>query len=127
MHKQSFLKVRGEPKLEKSIVNIQCGDLTQGCGNAEVQIKTDRSPQVMKPFHLYVKAAGVKSLAVDFSMQGMPMGLNRYRLIQQADVVWYGEVILPACVQGRSDWLMEVDVTTTKAERLYHVAFQSTK
>jgi hypothetical protein len=114
------------------IVTLPCPDLTLGCGNASIQVKSDHVPQVMRPFHIRVVSATAtstltNSIYVDFAMEGMSMGFNRYRLIQQADGGWHGEMILPFCVQGRSDWLMEVTVNSDMDEKRYHLAFQAAK
>lgn len=115
-----------------AIVTLPCPDLTLGCGNASIQVKADHTPQVMRPFQVRVTNAAAtntltNSIYADFAMAGMSMGLNRYRLIQQADGSWQGEIILPVCVQGRSDWLVEVTVSSDKEEKRYHLAFQATK
>lgn len=113
--------------LASEIIELPCNELAFGCGNASLQIKSDHTPQVMKPFNLHVNSSPANSVYVDFAMAGMSMGLNRYRLIQQADGQWHGDIILPVCVQGRSDWLMEVTVSTGEEEKRYHLPFQAIK
>lgn len=113
-------------KSVSAVVDLPCADLTMGCGIAGMQIKADHAPHVMRAFHLNV-AATADSVYVDFAMAGMSMGLNRYRLIQQTDGGWQGEIILPVCVQGRSDWLMEITANTATEEKRYHLAFNATK
>lgn len=132
-----YKRVVSANKPTSAILALPCPDLTLGCGNASIQVKADHAPQVMRPFHLRVSNATANTLTnsiyVDFAMAGMSMGLNRYRLIQQADGSWQGEIILPVCVQGRSDWLMEVTVSSVKQdssakqELRYHLTFQATK
>jgi hypothetical protein len=127
-----YKRVVSSNKPASAIVNLPCPDLTLGCGNASIQVKVDHAPQVMLPFNIRVTSTTVtstitNSIYVDFAMAGMSMGLNRYRLIQQADGHWLGEIILPVCVQGRSDWLMEVTINSGKDEKRYHLAFQATK
>ncbi len=48
---------------------------------------------------------------VQFQMRDMDMGLNRYRLIADADGVWRGQAMLPVCSDDRSDWLAQVTIT----------------
>ncbi|HYG14046.1 MAG TPA: hypothetical protein VD885_07875, partial [Methylophilaceae bacterium] len=60
-----------------------------------------------------------------FAMQGMEMGLNRYRLLRQPDGKWAAEVTLPVCVQGRSDWLMELEVIEPDGAHRYQLAFRA--
>jgi hypothetical protein len=132
-----YKRVVSANKPSSVIVSLPCPDLTLGCGNDSIQVKTDHAPQVMRPFQVRVTNTTVSTLSdsiyVDFAMVGMSMGLNRYRLIQQADGSWQGDIILPVCVQGRSDWLMEVTAssakedTSAKQEIRYHLAFQATK
>lgn len=119
---------------EKSaIVQLPCSNIMVGCGNAKIKINADRQPQVMRAFKLKVTSVPASQIYVDFAMAGMSMGLNRYKLIQQADGHWQSEVILPLCVQGRSDWLMEVTVSTSavgfssNVEKRYRLVFQATK
>lgn len=56
------------------------------------------------------KTAVVDSVVVDFQMQGMAMGTNRYRL-QQEENRWQGTVILPVCTASRTDWQAIVEFT----------------
>lgn len=111
-------------KSVSTAVDLPCSDLTTGCSVTGIQVKADRAPQVMRAFHLNVTTAASR-VYVDFAMAGMSMGLNRYRLIQQADGGWQGEILLPACVQGRSDWLMEITANTATEEKRYHLKFQA--
>ncbi len=48
---------------------------------------------------------------VQFQMRAMDMGINRYRLIADADGVWRGRAMLPVCSAGRSDWIVQVDIS----------------
>ena len=47
---------------------------------------------------------------LEFRMQAMDMGMNRYRLLRNDQGAWTGEATLPVCSSGRSDWLAEVDI-----------------
>ena len=109
---------------------LSCPDITQPCGNEMFTIQFSEAPQVMKPFHLNFhmnRAEAVKNIHVDFAMQSMEMGLNRYRLIQ-ADQSgdWQAEVTLPICVQGRSDWNMLVEVEAGGKVQRFQLPFSAT-
>jgi hypothetical protein len=47
--------------------------------------------------------------AAEFTMRSMDMGFNRYRFIR-ANGRWEASVTLPACVSGRRDWMMTLDL-----------------
>jgi len=54
-------------------------------------------------------------------LRGMEMGFNRYRLLPDGPGSWQAEVLLPACIQGRKDWLMTLEVDG----RRYELPFKS--
>lgn len=106
---------------------LSCAHITKSCGNEVFTVQFDEAPQVMKPLHLNAhlnRAAAVKNIHVDFAMQDMEMGLNRYRLIQasQSDA-WQAEVTLPICVQGRSDWNMLLEIEAGKKIQRFQLPF----
>lgn len=90
-----------------------CADLTQGCriDKSAVEARVDRAPSALQPFLLTVRAPQAKGVHAEFVMQGMEMGLNRYRLERQPNGAWQGRATLPVCVSGRRDWrlILEVD------------------
>jgi hypothetical protein len=91
---------------------VSCAALMQGCTiePGKLFAKTDNVPTPLKPFALSVAAPAAQEVHVELHMQGMEMGLNRYRLIQQPNGEWRATVTLPACVAGRRDWLMVIEV-----------------
>ncbi|MBT9613372.1 MAG: hypothetical protein IV108_08925 [Burkholderiales bacterium] len=91
---------------------VSCAALTQGCAldQDKLFVKTDRAPTPLKPFALTVRAPVAQAVNVEVQMQGMEMGLNRYRLIRQANGEWRATITLPVCVTGRRDWLMLIEV-----------------
>jgi len=107
------------------IQTIPCADITKVCVNQQLQIHFDRTPQVMKPFNLSAKATSASEVHASFAMQGMEMGLNRYRLLQRPDGLWQAEVTLPVCIQGRSDWLVELEMKTPQGMQRYQLPFSS--
>ena len=103
---------------------ISCPDLSKVCSlDVGLSISTDHPPQIMRPFKLLINASEMTPAAASFTMQGMDMGLNRYRLIKQENGSWTAEVTLPVCIQGRSSWLLELEVEMHSKQQLYHVAF----
>jgi hypothetical protein len=95
---------------------VACADIVAGClvDDSGLQVMFDRRPQAMQPFLLQVRKAQAEQVHASFSMHGMPMGFNRYRLLPQGDGSWQGQVTLPACVQGRSDWELLLEVDTAR-------------
>lgn len=102
---------------------LSCAALTQGCTlePGKLFAKTDSVPTPLKPFALTVAAPAAREVHVEFHMQGMEMGLNRYRLIRQANGEWRATITLPACVAGRRDWLMVIEADGARRA----LAFQS--
>ena len=108
---------------------LPCADIARSCGNDLFTVQFAEAPQVMKPLHLNIhinQAKDARSVYVDFAMQNMEMGLNRYRLIQnnQSDD-WHAEVTLPVCVQGRSDWNMLVEIEVGSAVQRFQLPFSA--
>ena len=115
-----YFAVRKKPDLPI----ISCPDLSQACNLGEgLSVSADRPPQIMRPFRLSVTASETTPIAASFAMQGMDMGLNRYRLIKQENGSWAAAVTLPVCIQGRSSWLLELEMRGK--QRHYYVAFNS--
>ena len=50
---------------------------------------------------------------VQFQMRDMEMGINRYRLVMDAEGIWRGQAMLPVCSAGRSDWIAQVEISAT--------------
>lgn len=91
---------------------VACADLTQSCrlDGGAIEVRADHAPSALHPFTLTVGVQGARQVHAEFVMQGMEMGLNRYRLEPTAAGVWRGRVTLPVCVSGRRDWLLILDV-----------------
>jgi hypothetical protein len=108
---------------------LSCVDITQSCGNAMFTVQFAEAPQVMKPLHLNLhmhQVEAVKNIHVDFSMQNMEMGFNRYRLIQASQSGdWQAEVTLPICVQGRSDWRMLLEIESGEKIQRFQLPFST--
>jgi hypothetical protein len=94
-------------------------DVKTGCVAAadDLSLQFSMGPDLraLAPFPVRVEVQGarrVDSITVTFAMQGMDMGMNRYQLISDGADRWLGNVTLPVCSSGRSDWLAGLEVTT---------------
>ena len=117
-------------KPDLAVINVlPCADINQSCGNEIFTVQLAEAPQVMKPLHLNLhmnRAEDIKSVHVDFAMQRMEMGLNRYRLIQSNQTSdWRAEVTLPICVQGRSDWNLLVEIEARGKVQRFQLPFSA--
>lgn len=101
-------------------VTLQCPDPVQGCrtrlGDREIAVGLDRQVQVLKPFEVWVQAAGVAKVQARFTMKGMDMGFNLYTLKADAQGTFRIRATLPVCVTGRRDWIMSLDIDGTVFE-----------
>jgi hypothetical protein len=79
----------------------------------------------MKPIRLQLETANAKQVYASFVMEKMEMGLNRYHLLKQGDSdLWLAEVTLPVCAQGRSDWVVQVEIKTQFKTMYYQIPFK---
>lgn len=109
-------------------VAVPCADIRAGCvfPQARLRVVFDRQPRPMQPFQLRVEIPDASEVRAGFNMQGMDMGFNRYRLLPDGAGTWRGQVTLPACAQGRADWIMLLEVTDAGGMiRQYEVPFRS--
>ena len=108
---------------------LPCADIRQSCGNERFTVRFSEAPQVMMPLHLNLhmnRDEAIKNIHVDFSMQNMEMGFNRYRLIQASQSGdWQAEVTLPICVQGRSDWRMLLEIESGEKIQRFQLPFST--
>lgn len=117
-----------KPDLVSTTV-LSCADITQSCGNQIFTVQFAETPQVMKPLQLNLhinRADSVKNVHVDFAMQNMEMGLNRYLMIQTNESgAWQAEVTLPICIQGRSDWNMLIEIEAGDTVQRFQLPFSA--
>lgn len=111
-----------QPVAMKSLI---CRDMAAGCSLDALSVKSDRTPEMMRPFKLEVNLPEAKAVYASFSMRDMDVGFNRYRLVQQTSGAWLAEVTLPICTQSRSDWIMSLEVEGEGADTRYQVAFET--
>lgn len=113
----------GRATTEDAAVAVECAALTEGCaqaaGGRQIDFGVDVQPSPMQPFALWVRADGVRSVEASFTMSGMDMGFNLYRLRADADGVFRGNVTLPVCVTGRRDWVMTLRIDETRLAVLF--------
>ena len=66
----------------------------------------DRPIRPLTPIRVEMQAAAnVSSVVLDLEMIDMDMGVNRFRLSQDAGGIWKGEIMIPVCATGRRDWI----------------------
>ena len=117
------------PKKEEplSIKLLYCPDLVTGCGDGKLQVRFSQAPKVLQPFGIDLQLVEARAVHVSFAMNGMEMGLNRYRLVQQPDHSWHADVTLPVCVQSRSDWQALVEAEMPAGTERYQFSFTATR
>lgn len=105
------------------LLQVPCANVVTGCGLPEsgLHVRFDQRPQPMRPFQLKVNIPDAHDVHASFAMRDMQMGLNRYRLLPDGAGAWKGEIILPVCIHGRSDWLMVLEIDG----RRYQLPFTS--
>lgn len=105
---------------------FNCPDMVAGCQVEGLHLSSKQPPQIMKPFELNLQLGDdVDEVYASFAMEGMDMGLNRYKLIKTSEGVWRAEVTLPVCVRGRADWMMQIEAETLLGQQRYMVSFQT--
>lgn len=111
----------------KADITLYCPDMVAGCSLKEIRISSNSPPQIMQPFQLKLATENnaVSEVYASFAMEGMEMGLNRYKMRQIGESLWQAEVTLPVCVRGRADWLMQVDTKGPVTEQRYLIRFET--
>ncbi|MDP2832788.1 MAG: hypothetical protein Q8Q28_05745 [Pseudomonadota bacterium] len=98
-------------------VNLPCPTPAAGCttriGNRAITVGLADKIKTLQPFQVWVKASGADKVQASFAMVDMNMGFNLYTLRPDSDGVFRAKVTLPACVSGRRDWVMTVDIDKT--------------
>ncbi len=87
-----------------------------------VALQAKNPVRVLEPFQLIVKPSGainIETMNVNFTMQGMNMGINSFHFTRSVGNVWQTEVILPLCTQRRTDWIMDVTINTDKNKQYF--------
>ena len=100
------------------LVSADCDPVKAPCSVIAdgMVLKVSLGPEVkpLQPFQVtvLVDQAGeaVERMELEFFMQGMDMGQNRYRLQEQESGLWQVQAILPVCTTQRVDWIAKVGV-----------------
>jgi hypothetical protein len=94
-------------------------DVKVGCvaaaGDLSLRFAMGPDLRVLAPFPVQVEVQGdrrVDSITATFAMRGMDIGMNRYQLISDGANRWLGNVTLPVCTSGRSDWIAVLEVVS---------------
>ncbi len=79
----------------------------------------DNKLRALEPFTVEVRLLGLGAaeVAVEFQMEGMDMGRNRFSLALQGVGLWAGEAMLPVCWSGRRDWRATVELSNAEGRR----------
>ena len=83
-----------------------------------VFIDFDKNIFYLKPFGVSIttEIANVESIRLNFKMKGMSMGLSHFILKKEKSennkLKWNAIVLLPICVTGRADWLVDIELST---------------
>ncbi len=92
-------------------------DLQLGCRAENEQLAVTltfgTAPRALQPFPLNLRVddgQNLESVTVEFAMQGMDMGRNRYHLSGDSMTSWNASVTLPICTSGRSDWVADFEL-----------------
>lgn len=83
-------------------------------------------PKPLKQFQLKVQIkegseVSLDGIDVQFNMRDMYMGEQRYVLRKLSKTEWQGDVVLPVCTSGRSEWTVELLARTT--DQIYQAEF----
>jgi hypothetical protein len=101
-----------KPKSQPVGQAATCPDLSLACrlvlDGQPVLLRAEPKPAPLHPFRLLLRGYG-KPLTVRFGMRGMDMGPIAYPFKTQTDGTQMAEVMLPFCVQGRSDWWLRLE------------------
>ena len=94
---------------------VQCPSLPGSCtfklpDRRTVKLLFDAPPSALHPFMLQVDVANAHSVVAQFSMVGMDMGIMDYPLSNQKLSYWKTSVILPVCVSGKRDWMLQLNI-----------------
>ncbi len=97
----------------------------------DVRLRLQLGPpvSVMRSFPIRVKLDGdygeVEQVSVLFTMEGMNMGLNWYRLKEGRAGRWIGQAMLPVCTSGRTDWIARVSVRAGRRDWKVEFPFEA--
>jgi hypothetical protein len=91
-----------------------------------VTVTFGAEPRALQPFPIHIQLEGhqqADAVTLAFSMQGMDMGSNRYRLIADAPGGWSADITLPICTSGRTDWVADFELVVVDRRVQIQVPF----
>ncbi len=100
-------------------IDVDCNSAQAACvaRGEEFAVELSLGPPVqpMQPFNIQLhvlqgQLSTAAQVELQFQMQDMDMGQNRYRLMADEQGAWRGTAVLPVCSRGRSDWVAKLDV-----------------
>lgn len=116
------------PSVEDAAAGAEtCGDPVATCvlGNG-MSLQTREAPKVLAPIRVTLRDVPVQVTAVriEAGMAQMAMPPVSIELRNTAPSEWIGELILPFCSQGRSDWLWTLVTQVGSGERRTRIAIR---
>ncbi len=121
----TFLMMSCSQKPALNEIKLNCPNLLSGCTHTPFTVSFNQTPSVLKPFKVRAHFPQANQVAADVVMQGMAMGLNRYQFKSVGQDVFEATIVLPVCVQGRSDWVMHLEVKRDDEIFRYQLPFNS--
>lgn len=105
-------------KRPAAAVAVSCANPLAGCTfdhrGTPAHLHFSSQPAPLEAFELSVSAPGAGRISAELQMSGMDMGFNRYDLRPAPDGAFGAKVTLPACVSGRRDWVLYLDIDGTR-------------
>lgn len=117
-----------DQRIERSIIEVSAGNCpaqhqicTVKLDEFIIGISFDKNIYYLKKFDVSVwtenkESADIESIHIDFKMNNMNMGVNRFMLTKvnskNNKQQWQGKALLPICVTGRADWFSELEIMT---------------
>ncbi len=105
-----------------------CSDPVVACVLSNgMSLQTNVAPRILAPIEVKVRdvSVSVTAVRVEASMSGMDMPPVGVDLRGSGPSEWSGQLILPVCSQGRSDWLWTVVTRVDQGEQRTVVAVQA--
>jgi hypothetical protein len=92
-----------------------------------MSLQTATAPKALAPITVRVRdvSVSVTAVRIEASMEGMSMPPVGTALRNSGPSEWSGELILPVCSQGRTDWLWTVVTRVGDGEQRTTIAVQA--
>jgi len=112
------------------VINPDCDPVTQTCYAVTEGLRVGISfTGMVKPltrFQIKVlttenSTVTLEGIDLQFSMRGMYMGEQHYALRKGNETEWQGDIVLPVCISGRSDW--SVELLARSGDQVYQARF----